>query len=73
MNEDRHQVRDPRSPESIAKPSEDGISPQGIISIERLSHFQCAACNGWWSIGDAPKRVEWWCPWCGLRQLFHAG
>lgn len=35
------------------------------ISIENLAHFQCPHCKGWWSIGDAPKREHWFCPWCG--------
>ncbi|MBU6321143.1 hypothetical protein KGO04_01205 [Patescibacteria group bacterium] len=36
-------------------------------SVEKLSHFRCAHCGKWWSVGDAPlaKKV-WWCPWCGL-------
>jgi len=35
-------------------------------SIEKLSHFQCGACNKWWSVGDAPQdKKEWYCCWCG--------
>lgn len=39
---------------------------KGKISVEKLSHFQCGACNKWWSIGDATKRNKWFCPWCGV-------
>lgn len=35
------------------------------ISQERLSHFRCGDCKGWWSIADAPIRERWFCPWCG--------
>ncbi|MCA0352473.1 MAG: hypothetical protein LCH85_10800 [Chloroflexi bacterium] len=42
------------------------------FSIEQLHHFQCGACSGWWSIGDAPPRDHWFCPWCGT-QLINAG
>jgi rubrerythrin len=42
----------------------------GTKSIERLAHFRCKACAKWWSIGDAPTRDEWHCPWCGLKQRF---
>lgn len=34
-------------------------------SVERLSHFQCGSCQGWWSIADAPDNRTWYCPWCG--------
>lgn len=35
-------------------------------TIEHLSHFQCDACEKWWSIGDAPEdKKKWYCPWCG--------
>jgi hypothetical protein len=37
------------------------------VSEERLTHFRCSACKGWWSIGDAPEREAWFCPWCGLK------
>jgi len=43
---------------------------KGTLSIERFNHFQCAFCNGWWGIGDAPRRSEWYCPWCGREQSF---
>lgn len=36
-------------------------------SVERLTHFQCGACSGWWTIGDAPERDHWFCPWCGAK------
>lgn len=36
-------------------------------SVEHLTHFRCNACNGWWSIGDAPERDYWFCPWCGVK------
>ena len=36
-------------------------------SIEKLAHFRCGHCQKWWSIGDAPKRKKWWCPWCGKQ------
>lgn len=36
-----------------------------VVSPENLVHFQCPHCKGWWSIGDAPKREHWFCPWCG--------
>ena len=34
-------------------------------SVERLVHFQCGDCDKWWTIGDAPERSLWYCPWCG--------
>ncbi len=38
-------------------------------SEERIGHFHCTVCNGWWSIGDPPKeKTEWFCPWCGAMQ-----
>lgn len=40
----------------------------GTYSVERLVHFQCGSCKKWWSIGDAPDRDYWYCPWCGARQ-----
>lgn len=42
---------------------------QGKASIERLVHFNCAACLKWWSVGDAPThKTDWFCPWCGQPQ-----
>lgn len=40
-----------------------------VVSPENLVHFQCPHCKGWWSIGDAPKREHWFCPWCGEKSL----
>ncbi len=40
----------------------------GKVHIEKLSHFLCAKCKKWWSIGDAPNRKKWCCPWCGYYQ-----
>lgn len=37
------------------------------MSVERLVHFHCGHCTRWWSIGDAPARAAWFCPWCGQR------
>lgn len=35
-------------------------------SVEALTHFQCARCLRWWSIGDpSPEQQGWYCPWCG--------
>ena len=42
----------------------------GTKSIERLAHFRCSECSKWWSVGDAPQRDEWYCPWCGFKQTF---
>ncbi len=42
--------------------------PKGRQSAERLVHMTCGTCRKWWSIGDAPRRKEWFCPWCGRRQ-----
>ncbi|MGF0068419.1 hypothetical protein [Candidatus Spyradosoma sp. SGI.093] len=40
-----------------------------MVSIEKLSHFRCGRCGGWFSIGDAPEdRATWFCPWCGNRE-----
>lgn len=38
------------------------------VSKEVLVHFQCSECKGWWTIGDAPERDHWFCPWCGKAQ-----
>ena len=37
-------------------------------SVERLVHYQCARCQGWWSIGDGPTGKTLYCPWCGYLQ-----
>jgi len=37
------------------------------VSVEHLAHFQCGHCKKWWSIGDAPVREYWFCPWCGAK------
>ena len=42
----------------------------GVLSVERFSHFQCGSCKGWWGVGDAPKRKMWICTWCGKEQEF---
>jgi hypothetical protein len=43
----------------------------GGRSLESLSHFWCASCKKWWSIGDAPlSKKEWFCPWCGEKNIF---
>ena len=43
----------------------------GKKSTEILTHFQCSECNRWWSIGDCDQdRKEWFCPWCGFKQMF---
>jgi ribosomal protein L44E len=42
----------------------------GKKSTEKLVHFQCGECKKWWSIGDAPKKIQWFCPWCGKEQKF---
>lgn len=42
---------------------------QGKSSTELLVHFNCGACQKWWSVGDAPPDKEnWFCPWCGTEQ-----
>lgn len=39
--------------------------------VEELHHFQCAQCNKWWSVGDAPKIKQiWFCPWCGEKNTY---
>lgn len=43
----------------------------GTVSLEKMFHFRCRACNRWWSIADAPGNPaerEWYCPWCGTQQ-----
>jgi hypothetical protein len=45
---------------------------KGTKSVEQLSHFRCGSCNKWWSIGDAPERTFWHCPWCGTFQEIFA-
>lgn len=41
-------------------------------SLERLSHFRCGVCQGWWSVGDwhvrAKDRRHMYCTWCGTLQ-----
>ncbi|PTY07917.1 hypothetical protein DB347_06735 [Opitutaceae bacterium EW11] len=44
----------------------------GLRSVETLVHFQCGDCRKWWSIGDAPARNVWYCPWCGRQNRFAA-
>jgi len=59
---------------------------KGTLSVEHLHHFRCGACDKWWSIGDpsiaesssksnaqnATQR-EWFCPWCGEKNVFEKG
>lgn len=51
-----------------------GLSPIAKIShsLERLSHFRCGLCKGWWSVGDwhirANGRTHMYCTWCGEKQ-----
>jgi len=40
----------------------------GECFIENLHHFKCYFCKKWWSIGDAPSKHGWYCPWCGKYQ-----
>jgi len=54
---------------------------KGKVSIENLAHFSCGKCKRWWSIGDPLKNghpmsipepfqeMEWFCPWCGVKQI----
>ena len=35
-------------------------------SLERLIHYKCRNCGGWWSIGDGPADRKLYCPWCGM-------
>lgn len=40
----------------------------GHCSVETLVHFNCPACQKWWSIGDPDRdKTRWFCPWCGTR------
>ena len=52
-------------------------SVKGILSIEHLHHFRCGLCNRWWSIGDPSvgKKLitEFFCPWCGKKNIFESG
>ena len=44
-----------------------------LASEERLTHFRCVTCEGWWSIGDFEASRDLrtepmtciYCPWCG--------
>ena len=38
-----------------------------FYSIEKLVHYQCSQCRGWWSIGDGPTGSALYCPWCGYQ------
>lgn len=40
--------------------------------VERLTHFSCAHCDKWWTVGDAPEeRKNWFCPWCGKENIYY--
>lgn len=40
-------------------------------TTEQLSHFSCATCEKWWTIGDAPvDKTDWYCPWCGEKNIY---
>jgi rubrerythrin len=58
------------SAKPVAKVSKGPKMPAS--SLEVLSHFQCGKCAGWWSIGDAvlEDRSDWFCPWCGIKNVF---
>jgi hypothetical protein len=57
----------PRAEQSV--PGLSGTA-SGTRSVELLQHFQCGVCQKWWSIGDAPNRPNWYCPWCGRENRF---
>jgi transcription elongation factor Elf1 len=39
------------------------------VCVEKLSHFNCAYCGKWWTVGDTPKsKKKWFCSWCGKEQ-----
>jgi predicted RNA-binding Zn-ribbon protein involved in translation (DUF1610 family) len=47
------------------------LSKKFVRHIERLHHFSCACCGGWWTVGDAPPtRMKWFCPWCGKENIY---
>jgi hypothetical protein len=35
------------------------------FTVEKLYHFRCFECNGWWSIGDWKLLEKIICPLCG--------
>ena len=43
-------------------------------SLERLYHFNCGECGGWWSIGDFHRLADWsgqlTCPHCKATQSY---
>jgi len=42
--------------------------PKIYRSVETLSHFSCASCRSWFSIGDAPSHLSTlFCPTCGVK------
>jgi len=46
--------------------------PYSKVSKEELFHFLCRSCQGWWSIGDADQKREFWfCPYCGAMVRFN--
>jgi rRNA maturation endonuclease Nob1 len=47
------------------------MSGKAKKSVESLTHFICAKCRKWWTIGDAPpEKDSWFCPWCGTENKY---
>jgi len=41
--------------------------PLHDMSIERLYHFRCHHCQGWWTIADWQPVESVYCPHCGTN------
>lgn len=57
----------PSEEETTPKKGLGGAQKAGtlIFSREMLMHYQCPACQGWWSIGDGRCYGGYFCPHCG--------
>ncbi len=43
----------------------------GLVSLEKLYHFNCLICKKWWTVGGAPiSKKNWFCPWCGIENFY---
>lgn len=42
-----------------------------LCSLERLYHFRCGNCDGWWSVADKTPQEgrSVFCPHCGAANL----
>jgi len=66
------EIKNPKNDKDFMNYDSQMKEQEGEEYVEHLHHFRCYFCRKWWSIGDAPKKNEWYCPWCGKYQEFRS-